>query len=204
MNDLTGSEQSQVESDIDMMYRAGRVIFPDKAKWAAEQAKTVIGALNTLNDESAKMNDRAGLEAPMQILTDIHKALERLVNTFDDCAEGLVHIADGFVKREDYAREAFKGLQNDLKHNTGVDVDDPGKTPYSDDKFDSKVAANPGKIEPKRVDAPSVNDARREDGSGGVGENPLRPGSKQEHGTSIDDVDQPEAEKDRATREGRR
>lgn len=202
MADLTGSQQSQVESDLDAMYRTGRVIFPERARWAAAKAQTVTEALNTLNNESAKMADRACLEAPMQILEDIHKALTRVVNTFDDCAEGLVRIADGFVEREDYAAKAFKALQHDLQHNTpGIDVDDPTKW-YTADKYDKQVAADPGKDTPKRVDVPGITSPHHKDGTGGVGEDPLDPGSKQAQGPAT--ADQPEAEKDRARGEGHR
>ncbi|MFB9313735.1 hypothetical protein [Nocardioides plantarum] len=108
------AEKGEIRSDITLLYRAGRMDFPDRAADVATVTSRLSELIDNLNGRAAQLGDPDVTQHMLATCADVHNALVRTVTTLNDCAVGLVHIADDFVARDEFAREVFNGLNQGL------------------------------------------------------------------------------------------
>lgn len=110
------AEKGEIRSDLTALYRAGRVDFPDRAEAVGTVASRLGELIGTLNERAAQLGDPTVTQHVLATCADIDNALIRTVTTLNDCAVGLVHVADDFVARDSYAREVFTTLSKGITH----------------------------------------------------------------------------------------
>ncbi|PVG84269.1 hypothetical protein DDE18_01145 [Nocardioides gansuensis] len=106
---------AEIQARLEALYRAGRLEFPDKASDVKAAADRLEAATDRLNGLSAQVGDAAVLVDALQVCYDVHLALSRTVQTLNDCAAGLIHIADDFARTDDQAQQAFDQINRALR-----------------------------------------------------------------------------------------
>lgn len=120
-----------IEADLTALYTAGRQQFPDHADLVSGEAKKLGGVMDDLNRISAYAGDSAVLTDALSVLDDIYDALRQTVQTINDCAVGLVNIADDYANRDAETREAMKNIEDDVdyEHNPPAAVPEDNGDP---------------------------------------------------------------------------
>lgn len=145
-----------IEADLKALYTAGRRDFPAHARLVSSQCTTLRGTIDTLDRVAAHEGDSRVLTHALSVLDDVHDALRQAVETLNDCAEGLVGIADDYVRADDAAREAFRGLRDRLP-----DTSSPAPVP-EDNSDPERAGAEETESSPEPV-APGDEKSRRDD-----------------------------------------
>lgn len=112
----TPAEQGQIVTDLGALYRAGRQEFPAQAAEVSAVAGHLRGAIDEINGRAAQFGDPQVMVDALAATDLVYDALARMVETLNDCAVGLIHIADDFVGRDEDARSAFDTLGDRLKN----------------------------------------------------------------------------------------
>lgn len=105
----------EIRLRLEALYRAGRDEFPDKAADVSRAAADLRDATETLNGRSAQVGDPATLTRALKICFDSQTGLARVVRTLNECAVGLVYIADTFAATDERAAEASRGIHAALR-----------------------------------------------------------------------------------------
>jgi len=116
MGEPTDARYQEIKLSIAALYNAGRRLIPDKADDTSEGARQVSIRTDALDGAAASANNPKPLLDALATCDDVYDALTQMVKTRNYAAQGLVHTADGFVKREDEAAEAARHLQKGLAH----------------------------------------------------------------------------------------
>lgn len=112
----TPAEQGQIVSDLRALYQAGRHDFPQQAAELSAVGGHLRGAIDEMNGRAAQLGDPQVLVHALTAADLVYDALRQTVATLNDCAIGLVHIADDFVGRDSDARAAFETIENRLRN----------------------------------------------------------------------------------------
>lgn len=121
------AEKGEIASDLELLYRAGRMDFPDRAADVAKVTSRLNELIDNLNGRAAQLGDPQVTQHMLATCADIHNALVRTTTTLNDCAIGLVHIADDFVARDGYARDVYNGLNQGLTSGPVAQAPVPGE-----------------------------------------------------------------------------
>lgn len=103
-----------IKADLQALYTAGRRDFPAQALLVSTQCTTLRGTIDTLDIVAAHEGDSKVLTHALSILDDVHDALRQSVQTLNDCAEGLISIADDYAHTDNETKQAFRQLQDQL------------------------------------------------------------------------------------------
>lgn len=146
VNDHTPAEQGEIKADLEAMYTAGKKVLPQRARALASVAEKMSGVIDTVNARAAQMGDYAVLLDVLDMAVDCQSGVARSVTTMNNLAAGVVAIADEFVERDDYARQVFNGMEEELRSGGAGQVEVPTE-PDKDDVLEEGVGddyvANP-------------------------------------------------------------
>lgn len=114
MSDYGVEERGELRSNLTQLYRAGRQDFPDRADAVSAVATDLNFLIEDLNGRVAQLGDPQVLVDMLDVCARVSQALVQTVSTLNDCAVGLVYVADDFVARDEFARGVFRGLDTEL------------------------------------------------------------------------------------------
>lgn len=103
-----------LEADLRALYTAGRVDFPNQSTLVSEQCTALRSVIDTVNRAAAQEGDSMVLQHALSVLDEVHDALRQSVNTLNDCAVGLVNIADDYVATDAEAKATYDRIKGDL------------------------------------------------------------------------------------------
>lgn len=125
MGEPTDARYQEIKLSIAALYNAGRRLIPDKADDTSEGARQVSIRTDALDGAAASANNPKPLLDALATCDDVYDALTQMVKTRNYAAQGLVHTADGFVKREDEPRRRRDTCRRDWRTGTS-----PGSPTY--------------------------------------------------------------------------
>lgn len=122
------SDKTQgVDVDLEIMYRAGKHLIPDKADEIAGYAKELRPFLQTLDTQAALAGDPAVLRHLLKAGDQIYDGLRMGVTSMNNAAEAVLATAADFVATDAQARKDLDQMDATLD---GVDLRDvPDPTP---------------------------------------------------------------------------
>ncbi len=103
-----------LEADLRALYTAGRVDFPNHSSLVSDQCAALRSVIDTVNRSAAQEGDSMVLQHALSVLDEVHDALRQSIITLNDCAVGLVNIADDYVATDAEARAAYDRIRGDL------------------------------------------------------------------------------------------
>lgn len=117
MTDPTPEQRlGQIKLDLEALYRAGRVDFPDRAEHMSGCGSALGGLMDDAAAQAAKASDITSLvfndlESTHYLL---YEAVRRCVVTLNDCAEGCLDAAALFLEQDSQAAQAHNAIIGEL------------------------------------------------------------------------------------------
>lgn len=107
---------AQIKLDLEALYRAGKVDFPDKAEELSGYATVLGHQMDEAGTQAAKAADVTSLIFDDLAATSylLHEALRRAVVTMNDCASGCIEVANMFAHTDEQAADAQSALAREL------------------------------------------------------------------------------------------
>lgn len=103
------------ETDIERMYRAGRLDMPA----AAERLRGVVdhlrGHIGSFDVQSALAGDPQIMRTMLQVAADVHGVLVKSVDTTYDAALAVIATADDFVATDEQARADYATMDDRVR-----------------------------------------------------------------------------------------
>lgn len=94
-----------IRTQLDLLYRAGKVSFPARAQTLADAAEVIGAVHDSWSAPTVRAGSPPALVKAMEINESVHQLLRRAVLTWQDAAHALVFIADELVAADDSARD---------------------------------------------------------------------------------------------------
>lgn len=103
-----------LRAQLSLLYRAGKVTFPERAETLAATLETIADVRGDWHAPTVRAGSPAALTQAMEINATIYQLLRRAVLTWQDAAHAMVSIADDLATTDDDARTLVQSVGFEL------------------------------------------------------------------------------------------
>jgi hypothetical protein len=148
-----------VSSDMEAMYRAGRVEIPAEAEHISTISWDLYDVIDTLNVQSAYAGDPEILVDMLTVGGDLYDVLGSAIKSLNNCAEAVIATADDFRRTDDDAARDYANMNGALKGQQPSpeygppEIKDPEKEGAT-----TTIGGDDGKVPPRDEEVESTPD----------------------------------------------
>lgn len=142
-------------SNIEYMFRAGRIEMPDEAERLQGIGKKLVAGLQQVDAQAALAGDPAILRAMLRVGGDVYDVERSAIVELYDCAAAVLCTARHFVATDENARDEYNKMTPDTRNAADPPAQPPTLPP---DLGDPETPGAPGT--PSTPDPSSPGDDR--------------------------------------------
>lgn len=134
----TEAQKADIRVDLKVLYQAGTQRIPKLADDVSSIAIDMSTIIDDVNAHSAMLGDNSVVVTSLDLAVDCANGVASSVTTLNNLADGVVRIADDFVRQDDYARQQYEKMRRNLglTEKLGDDENDDALVPYPINKGD--------------------------------------------------------------------
>lgn len=110
-----------VETNLERMYRAGKIEIPEFADFVSRASSDFYASLQVFDQQAALAGDPGFLRSMLEIGGVTYTSFRHAVTTLNNCATAVLLSADHYVQTDDGARADLAAMDSSLR-----DLDAPG------------------------------------------------------------------------------
>ncbi|CAM3285212.1 hypothetical protein NODU109028_09250 [Nocardioides dubius] len=104
-----------VETNLERMYRAGKIEIPEFADFVSRASNDFYAALQVFDEQAALAGDPGFLRSMLEIGGVTYTSFRNAVTTLNNCATAVLLSADHYVQTDDGARADLAAMDASLR-----------------------------------------------------------------------------------------